>query len=103
MSAKYEQKIAEIKNVKDPKEWCFEFIDWGQMSLKQGLQNAKDYYFISYNNWIKLFSGFGGAPEIPFFAYNVENRIEKADGEVITAKERLLDFQPIKVKAYIAH
>ena len=103
MSEKYEKKFAEIKNVKDPKEWCFEFIDWGQMTLKKGLENGKDYYFISHANWMKLYSGFGGAPEIPFFVYTVESSILKADGETITAKERLVDFQTITVKAYMAH
>ena len=73
------------------------------MALKSDLENGKNYYLISHNNWIKLFSGFGGAPEIPFFFYNVEEKVEKPGGEITLQKVKVHDFNPIKIRTYIAH
>ena len=73
------------------------------MALKNGLEKGKNYFLISQANWMKIFSGFGGAPEIPIFAYNVETKIEKPDGEIETKKIKVHDFEPIKVKVYMTH
>ena len=73
------------------------------MALKNDLENGKHYYLISHTNWIKLFSGFGGAPEIPIFFYIVEDKIEKPGGEIVLQKNKVHDFNPIKIRTYIAH
>ena len=49
---------------------------------------------------MKLIAAFGGAPEIPFFTYNVEKRIERSDGEVLVEKEMFHDFEPIKIRIH---
>lgn len=49
---------------------------------------------------MKLISSFGGAPEIPFFNYNVENQVNKDDGEIVVEKQVLHDFNPIKIKVH---
>ena len=74
------------------------------MTLKSGLEQGKDYYMVSHSNWLKIFSGFGGAPEIPIFMYNIKEKIEKPDGEIEEKiVERKHDFEPIKINVHMTH
>ena len=86
--------------ITDQKEWAYLFNNWEYMTIKEDIVEGKDYYIITQTNWMKLMSTFGGAPEIPFFIYNVEKRIERSDGEVLVEKETYHDFNPIKIRVH---
>ena len=85
--------------ITDQKDWYL-FNNWDFMTIKEDIVEGNDYYIITQSNWMKLKATFGGAPEIPFFTYNVEKRIERSDGEVLVEKEVLHDFNPIKIRVH---
>ena len=55
---------------------------------------------LSQQNWLKLASAFGGAPEIPFFTYYVTEKIQREGGEIEEVKQVYHDFDPIKVRVH---
>ena len=73
------------------------------MTLKEGLQDKKDYYMIMHTSWMKLVSAFGGGPEIPIFVYYEETKEEREGGEIVTKKTPFHDFNPIKVRVHQAN
>ncbi len=76
--------------------WIKEFNDWEYMTLKEDLVKDKHFYLMSVSNWQKLLTAFGGAPEIPFQQYIVEQK----ENETVT-KVTKHDFSPIKVKVRV--
>ena len=68
------------------------------MTLKEGLEMGKDFYYLTHQNWMKLLGVFGGAPEIPIFSYNTEKKITDASGGVLVTKDSQHDFNPIKIR-----
>jgi len=43
------------------------------MTLKTGIQEDEHFRIVSMANWQKLLTAFGGAPEIVFFNYTMED------------------------------
>ena len=53
------------------------------MNLRENLTNKVDFFLVSQSIWIKLLACFGGAPEIPLFAYTESQERYGIDGELI--------------------
>ena len=100
LEPEYSAKMHEVLNTHDQKEWCYLFTNWEYMTIKEGLEQGKDYYIISQKSWLKLMAACGGAPEIPFFTYSTEKRTTRPDGEVLIEKLPAHDFEPIKIRVH---
>ena len=58
---------------------------------------------LSHPNWMKLYSACGGAPEIPFFSYIEETKVEREGGEIVVEKKTVHDWEPVKVRVHQAN
>jgi len=70
----YVNKMKDIMTL-DSSKWCKEFTDWEHMTLRTDLKHQDDFCLLSLSNWQKLITAFGGAPEVPFFKYEVESKV----------------------------
>ena len=60
--------------------WSDHFKDWSLMSIRDDIEQGRDYVLVTQAQWLKLVKNFGGAPEIPIFQWFMEVPTKQPDG-----------------------
>ena len=91
----YSHKFSQIFCM-EKNQWSSQFNDWSKMDLKYGMDQDKDYYLVTHQNWLRLLNLYGGGPEIIFHQYYEERVGEDLKVQKIARH----DLDPIKVEIH---